>query len=157
MASAHLIGDAVIKYTPPGGSEVTHKLAVPLLVSPAQGFGAARRRMRWESWSPSGQTRTVFRLEDSTDEITATIRFDDEPDELLTLLAYALEENLTLTYIPESSGTEYPLMLVALDGAGADTVTVRPDRDRWAHAEYEAGPMLLRRVDGGSLAALLEA
>jgi hypothetical protein len=113
--------------------------------------------MRWEAWSPTGTTRTVFRLDDSVDEIAASIRFDDQPDELLTMLACALEEDATLTYVPVSGGTEYPMKLVSLAGAEADTVAIRPDRERWAHGEYEAGPMLLRRVDGGSLAGLLEA
>lgn len=154
MATAHLKGAAVLAYTPIGGYETVHLLAVPLLRSQAWGFRSTRRRRRWEAWSADFTEREVFTLGAAVDEIAALIRFENEPDLLRTLLAVALEENATVTYYPTGMDDDgYPLKVVLVDGA-ADEIVLQPDRDRFAFGEWEVA-LVLRRVDGGTLEGLL--
>lgn len=157
MATAHLYGAAEIEYES-GVYTVTHQLAVPLMIAPAWGFQATRQRPRWEAWTADGTERTVFTMGEVTHELQATVRFEDEPEALLALLVAGLEDDATLLYRPYGSAVsgylELPLKLVAVVGAPAGQVLLKPDRERFAFGEYEA-TLQLRRVDGGDLEGLL--
>lgn len=156
MASAHLYGLAEIEYTPAGGYDsVVHMLAVPLMINPAWGFRATRRKRRWEAWTADGTERAVFVLGTAVSEIGALIRFEDQPEELIELLRAGLEDNVELIYRPHGmAGDDYPCLLVAVgDGAGEE-ITLQPDRERFSLGEYEVA-IVLRRVDGGTFEAIL--
>ncbi len=154
MATRRFKGDAQITYTPLGdSSEIAHQLAVPLLLSPAQGFRPAQRQRAWRAWNATGSERVTFKLGDPVYEISATIRFDDEPNALMALLDAGLNDNVELTYWP-NSGIYFPCLLVAISGAADDEVAILPDRERFGFGEWEVS-VLLRRVDGGDFSELL--
>jgi len=147
MATQALQGSATIRFTPSGGTEIVHTLAVPL-----KELEATDPRTRFEWWSADLQNRNVIAVGDGVREIEATVRMDNEPDQLKQLLRVGLEENGTLTYQRTSGGTSFPSKLVAV--VGADAVSVEPDRDRGGFGEYEAR-LRLRRVDGGNFDELV--
>lgn len=153
MASAHLYGLAELE-ADVGVYTIVHALAVPLMISPAWGFTSTRRRQRWEAWTADGSQREVFVLGQAVHEIQALVRFENEPEQLRSILVAGLEEDATLLYRPHGPlGEEYPLKLLAAGGAPGD-VTLKPDRERFALGEWEVA-LVLRRVDGGDLEQLL--
>lgn len=154
MASRHLYGSAELEYTPAEGYDpVVHPLAVPLMINPAWGFQATRRRRRWETWSADQTVREVFVLGSGVSEIGALIRFEDEPEDLIELLRAGLDDGVTLTYRPYGPyGAEYDCLLVSV--ADGDVITLQPDRERFSLGEYEVA-IVLRRVDGGTFEAIL--
>jgi hypothetical protein len=149
MASAHLKGTARINYTPPGGGDTTHLLAVPLLeIEPVD----ATTRYEW--WSADMRSRSVVTVGGGVYELHATIRMENQPALLKTMLRHALNSDVTLTYRTVGGGTAYPVKLVAVIGAGPGESGVRPDRDRHGFGEWESR-VHLRRVDGSTLDGLL--
>jgi len=147
MATQALQGSATIKFTPAGGTEIVHTLAVPLKeVEPTD------PRTRFEWWSADLRNRNVVTVGGGVREIEATIRMDNQPDQVKQMLRVGLEENGTLTYQRTSGGTEFPAKLVAV--VGAEAASVEPDRDRAGFGEYEAR-LRLRRVDGGDFDELV--
>lgn len=161
MATRHLYGEAELEYTPvdgpSGDTPVVHLLAVPLIVSPSFGFANTSRRVVWAPWNADDTEREVFTLGTRVDEITALVRFEDQPEDLHELLRAGLEDDVELVYRPYGSGAyaeEYPCKLVQAGGAGPGEVPLRPDRSRWDWREYEV-QLLLRRTDGGTFRGLL--
>ena len=151
MATGHLKGAARFRWTPPGGSEVTHLLAAPL--SPVREIRPARWRSRYDWWAEDGVHREVVVVGEGVEEVTATIRMDDEPEELLDMLQAALEDDLTLTYQLSAGGAEFPVRVVeVLDSQGGDVGLVG-DRGRYGGGEWEVR-VRIRRTDGGSLAGM---
>lgn len=149
MATQHIRGTATLTYTPSaGGSPVTHLLAVPL--SPVGELIPSLRRRRWDWWADDLVSREVVTLDSGVSEILATVRLDNEPVELLELIRDALENDLTVTYVKETSGEEFPLRIVAVDGAQGDEIALQPDRDRYGYGEWEV-TLRLRRTDGYAL------
>lgn len=152
MATTAITGNAQFSYTPQGGSPTTHTLAVPLKFSPAYGFRYRYRKTRFEAFNSDGTDREVYVLGDATHEIVAEVRYDDEPTALRDMLIEALENNVTLTYSPDGGGTTYPFLLVSVDGDAGELISLDPTR--YAFGEYMTR-LVLRRVDGGNLDALL--
>lgn len=152
MATAHKKGNADIVYTPLGGTQAIHVLALPLLVSPRENFMNTRGRTRFEGWNADGTEREVFKVGQAVDEIEARVRMEDDPAGLKTVLAEALENNITLTYRPDGS-TEYPALLVSAGGRDGG-IRIFPDPDRFGFGEWAAN-LVLRRVDGGDFDGLL--
>lgn len=154
MSTIARYGTATLTYTPEGaGSPVVHQLAAPLIVSQAHGFGWAEQRQRWSGWSADGRTREVFVLDSGTEEIVGTIRFEDQPGLLRTLLREALYNNVEVTYSTEEY-VNIPVLVVAVEGSDGGAIALKPDRDRGAMGEWEVS-VLLRRVDGGTFEDLL--
>jgi hypothetical protein len=152
MATAHLKGSARISYDPSdGGSTITHLLAVPL--SPVREIRPARKRARYDWWAWNETDREVVTVGPGVQEVTATIRLDNEPDALMDMLQDALENDLTLTYQVDESATGVPLRLVEVVGSEGDEVGIIGDRGRYGGGEWEVA-VRLRRTDGGSLAVI---
>jgi hypothetical protein len=148
MATAALtVRDATITYTPPGGAQVVHQLAIPLLqIEPVD------RMERHDWWAADLDNREVVTVGAGVYEIMATVRFENEPANLKALLRTALRDDVTLFYTLGS--TIYPLRLVAVLGAsGADETPLAPDRDRYGFGEWECR-LHLRRTDGSTLDSL---
>jgi hypothetical protein len=147
MATAALKGSATITYTPPGGAQVVHQLAIPLLqIEPAD------RMARYDWWAEDFDNREVVTLGTGVYEIRASVRFENQPDELKALLRTSLRSDVTLFYTVGS--TIYPLRLVAVLGASdMDETPLVPDRDRYGFGEWECR-LHLRRTDGSTLDAL---
>lgn len=155
MASVQRKGSADILYTPLGASPTVFLLAVPLLISPREGFAANRKRRYWEVWNDDGTIRETFALGTTTEEIRGRIRFDDTPDELRAMLEEARWNDVTLTYRPTGAGgPTYPTKLVSVAGAPPGEIVIVPDQSRYVHGEYQT-ELILRRVDGGSFDSLL--
>lgn len=156
MATTNLDGtDADFLYTPQGGSATTHLLAVKLLVSPSHGWRSAHKRRRFEAWSADFGSREVFTVGTAVDQITAQIRYDDQPSSLRSMLTEGLENDVTLTYRPTGSGgSTFPSKLVSVGGGEPGEVVLTPDQDRFGLGEHQA-TIVLRRVDGNDYEALL--
>lgn len=156
MATSQYKGTADILYTPLGGTQLQHLLAVPLLVTPRQGFRSTRRKRRWEVWNDDWTERETFVLgSTAVDEINGIIRMDNEPAALRSLLTEALDNNVSITYRPAgASGASYPCLVVGILGAQEHEIVLTPDRDRFAFGEWQVG-LHLRRVDGGTFEGLL--
>lgn len=138
-----------IAYIASGGSPVTHLLGAKL-----HNLEVIGARTRHDSWADSKRHRRVITVGDGGEDLLADIRYDDEPDELRAMLFRGLQ-GATLTYRLVTAGTAYPFQLVQVVGAtSVDQTPIRPDRDLRAVGNYEAR-VHLRRVDGGSIAALL--
>jgi hypothetical protein len=131
MATVQLKGDASFTYTPTGGSLTTHNLAIPLWdVQPVN------RGARYDWWAEDYGTREVVTVGDGVSDVLATIRLDNQPAALKTMLEAALREDLTLTYTQDS--TDYYVRLVAVVGASSqDETPLQPDRDRLGYGEWE--------------------
>lgn len=147
MATAHLRGTARLEYTPPGGSLVTHLLATPL-----RDLTPTDMRSRYEWWSEDQTTREVVTIGAGVRDLQATIRFENQPAALKTLLRHALEDDVTVTYRLAAGGTAYPVKIVSVGGDGG--IEIQPDRQRSIFGEYEVR-IRMRRVDGGTFDALL--
>lgn len=146
MATAALIGSATITYTPPGGAQVVHQLAAPLLqIEPID------REIRHDWWAADLDNREIVTIGTGVYEIRASIRFENEPDELKALLRTAQRSDVTLYYTEGSN--IYPVRLVEVLGAGGDDTPLTPDRDRYGFGEWECR-VHLRRTDGSTLDAL---
>lgn len=155
MASRHFFGDAEIEYDDGVYSDVV-ELAVPLTTNaPAGGFTSIARRRRWFGDSADFSTRQVFVLDAGVDEIVATIRYEDQPDQLRALLRAGMD-GAALIYRPYGPypNLEIPCLLVEIVGAGPDEDLIKPDRDRWQLGEWET-TIRLRAVDGGTFAGIL--
>jgi hypothetical protein len=141
MATSALKGASSLKYTPNGGTETTHVLAIPLWdVQPID------RGERHDWWAADLSTREVVTVGDGVRDVLATIRLDNEPLSLKTMLRTALREDTTLTYTQDS--VDYTVRIVAIVGAtNSDHVPLQPDRDRLGYGEWEVR-IHLRSVDG---------
>lgn len=152
MATSHYKGSADILYTPQGGTQQTHLLAIPLLVSAPEGFRSRRRRRYFEAWKDDFTEREVFTIGSEVDEIEARLRMDDDPTGVRSMLREAFDNDVTLIYRPDGS-TEYPSLLVSAGGEPGQIVLF-PDPDRYGYGEWACN-LVLRRVDGGDYEALL--
>jgi hypothetical protein len=132
VASAHLKGSARFTYIPEDDTdEVTLLLAVPLLdVEPAP------FRSRFEWWSTDASTRAVVNVGESTQDIFATIRCENQPAALTAMLREALENNVVLSYAKEESATPIVCRVVAIEGAPPGTLRLQPDPERYGFGEY---------------------
>lgn len=154
MATAHLRGTAEIEYDDGDGYGTVHLLAVPLLVSPAAGFSATKRRRVWAIWSADETIRETFVLGTAVDEIVGEVRFENQPAEIRELVRAALEDDAALIYRPYGpGGLEFPCKLVGIPGAQPGEIPLVPDRVGFK--EYRV-TLLLRRVDGGTWDDLLD-
>lgn len=136
-------GTAGFKYTPPGGSLTTVQGEIRL-----RGGSVARVRTRYRNVALDQRTVDVVTIDGGADEMDVHVRFIDAPADFLTMLEHAAD-GVTVSYFPDTAGgTSYPLQFMNGD------VVLRGDRDRWGFGEYESA-LRIRRVDGGSLAALL--
>lgn len=142
MATAALKGSASL--TPDGGS--AHTLAVPL-----RDFEVIDRQPRHEWESADLSARNIVTIGDGVRDLWATIRFENEPGALKTLLRSAIYEDTTVTYQEESGGATFDCKVIA---TASGDVALQPDRDRYGFGEYEAR-IHLRRVDGGTFDDLL--
>ena len=127
---------------------VSITLAIPLWdIQPMD----VRERHDW--WATDNSNREIVTVgEADVYDILATIRFDNEPTELKTMLRLALQYDLTLTYSQNS--VNYPVRLVAIVGAVSPSTTpLSPDRDRHGYGEWEVR-VHLRRTDGSNLNSL---
>lgn len=152
MASAHYKGNADIVYTPSGGSQTTHLLAVPLLISPRQGFAFSSRKRRWSAESGDGTVREVFVLGTEIQQVEVTARFEDDPSGLLAVLQASYWDDVQLTYRPDGT-TEFPCYVWDVDKGPNGGIKLTPDRERWGAGEWEVG-FTLRRTDGGTFEGL---
>ncbi len=151
MATAHLSGEARFTYTPQGGSEIVHLLAVPL--SPVRELRPSSRVARYDWWAWNNVDREIVTVGDRVPEVVATIRLDDEPVELMAMLETALDDDTTLVYQLTESGAEFPVRVVeVMDSQGGD-LGIIGDRGRFGAGEWEV-QVRLRRTDGGSLAGI---
>lgn len=154
MANRIQKGAAEIEYQPLAGPPVVHLLAVPLLVSEAAGFKATQRRKLWTGWNEDQTVRETFKLGTQVDEITGTVRFEDQPRELRELIRAGLEDDVAMTYRPYGpTGVEFPCKLVGHPGAQPGEIVLVPDRRGFK--EWKA-TIILRRVDGGTFDELLD-
>jgi hypothetical protein len=148
MATGHLEGAARFRYTPEGGSEIVHLLAVPL--SPVRDIRPSSRVARYDWWAWNNIDRETVTVGSRVPELVVTIRLDDDPVGLLAMLEAALDDDLTLVYQLTASGTEFPVRVVeVMDSQGGDLGIVG-DRGRFGFGEWEV-QVRLRRTDGGSL------
>jgi hypothetical protein len=150
MATSALKGNASIVYDLPISpfGQVTHQLAAQLLQ-----VRVIDRRARYDWWAEDLMTREVVTVGAGVKEIMASVRFENEPDELRELLRLALQYDVELSYTQDS--VVYPVHLVSVEGANsADETPLTPDRDRYGFGEWECR-VHLRRIDGGSLDGLI--
>lgn len=150
MASGHLKGTAKFVYTPDGGgSPVTHLLAVPLLdVRPVR----QRRRFQW--WSMDWTSRSIVNVGNPQSDIAATIRCENQPDDLTGMLREALEYDVVLSYFREESAAEVDCKVVAIVGAAEGEIPLDPDPDRFGFGEYMVR-VQLRAVNGDNWSGIL--
>jgi len=153
MATAWVKGSASLVYTPNGGTELVHLLAVPLGIVrelvPARVWG---EHHDW--WSADKRHRRIVTVGGpSVHEITAVNRLDNQPVEFMDLLEQAMLFDLTVTYIPVDGGAEYPLRIVSV-GSESGGVSIIGDRQRFGGGEWEQ-TFRARRTDGGSLSGLI--
>lgn len=134
MASPQLLGTAHFDYT--SGGAQTHNLAVPLQeVRPSIRFGG-----RWVRESLDLTNREVFET-GSAYEIVAVLRFDNEPQSLIDLLA-AGAENITLTY-DDGDGNTFNVKMIGLP----NVITPEFDENQKALDEHRM-EIRLRKTDG---------
>ena len=114
--------------------------------------GAARVKPRYVTDSLDLIEREVLSVGVGVEEITVTVRYDDEPASLKALLDTGMNGD-SVTFWPNlSGGSQYPGIIVEPQGMKAK---IQPDRDRHkSHGEWEA-TFTLRRTDGGTFDDLL--
>jgi hypothetical protein len=154
MATAWVKGSASILWTPVGGSEIQHKLAVPLgivrEIVPSRAWGE-----HYDWWAASKKhRRTVTVGLPTVYEIVWVNRLENQPVEFMDLLEQCKLFDIEAAYLPSESGPQYPFRVVEIMGSAPDAVTIQPDRDRYGGGEWE-GAFRARRTDGGSFNALL--
>lgn len=142
MAGAALSGSASIAY-----ESVTFLLAVPL-----QDVRQVFPRQRFEWWSADQRSRETILLEGGAADIEATIRCDDDPDGLIALVRYGLEQGGSLTYQAETAGATVPFVIVSVVGSG--DIALNGDPDRYGFGEWSIR-LRLRRLDGGDWSDVL--
>jgi hypothetical protein len=128
---------AGFKYTPPGGSLTTVTLLVPIVDrAPVQ------NQNTWARESLDLTVREVWTVGSGVHEISATLRWVDDPEAVLTMLAHG-RNGVTLTYYPDLAvpGTNYPCLLIA-DGP----IGLAPDSKV---GDFRA-TVVLRRTSGGT-------
>lgn len=132
MATTQLKGDASLAYVDPTTSlDVLHLLAIPLWGVQPFDNGA-----RYDWWAEDLDSREVVTVGEGVSDILATIRCENQPAALKTLLRLALRHDLVLTYTEDS--VEYAMRLVAIEGASSQDLTpLLPDRDRLGFGEWE--------------------
>lgn len=148
-----LKASASLTWTPPGGSETTILLRVPLGV--VKEFRPSILRARFDWWAKDYRNRRTVTIGPGVREIVWTLRLDDEPVQLLRMLRDGLEHDVTITYQYEIGGPTFPFRIVEIIGAGKDEVPILPDRHRWGGGDWEV-PFRARRTDGGTFDALLQ-
>lgn len=143
MATVAKFGNAGFKYTPPGGVLTTHLLAAPL-----RPVKASYTRRKYVRDSLDYTQREVVVVGTGVQDAWFTIRYDNQPTELKTMLRHGLE-GVTLTYYPNltDTATNYPCTLIELNGSAGDDADILPDTDRWWAKEYMA-EVRLRRTSG---------
>lgn len=131
---------AELDYQIPSAATVTHTLAYPFLE-----LERVEVQPRFVFESADLSARHIVTIGAGVQDLWATIRFENEPDELLTLLRAGLHEGATLTYRPAASGPEYECTLVDVEGG---EVALRPDRVRHGYGEWECRIRLRGDFDG---------
>lgn len=140
-----LQGDAGFKYTPSGGALTTLALNAPL-----KDLHAAQDETHYVRESLDKTVREVTTIGSGVYEITATIRFADDPQDLIEFLKHG-RRGVTLAYFPSLavSGTSYNCLLIH-----AGPVEIAPDGDRYGFGEYQC-TVRLRRTSGATWEAVL--
>jgi hypothetical protein len=146
MSTRKHYGNAGFKY---GAGPTTHQLAAPL--RELRPIALQRRYRRWSLDYTAVDTVVIGA---GVDDLLAVIRYDDQPAELRAMLKAGMN-GTQLDYYPDLAlATLYPFRLVEVQGGSGDEVAILPDRDRFAHGEYEA-TVRLRRMDGATVDSLL--
>lgn len=146
MATASLFGNAGFKY---GTGPTTHRLGAPLREVHPIGV-----QTRYSRWSLDQTTRDVTVIGAGVDDLSAVIRYENQPANLRAMLKAGMNGTLLKYYPDLGSSTFYPFTLVSVEGGSADEVAIKPDRDRYGYGEYEAS-VRLRRTDGSGIDGLL--
>lgn len=132
-----------LKWTPPGGSETTHRLQHPLRLESRPRL--RRRRAAVDAWDFS--SRTEWTSSGSAEEVRVQHRFEDFPRRLLRLLDDA-SGGVQVDYYPDlARDTVFPLVLIEPTG---DALELEPDSDRYGFGEYEV-ELLVRSADSTPL------
>lgn len=90
-------------------------------------YGSARTRYVAESDDLT--LREVITVGDPIKEITGTIRYHDDPDELQDMIDFGLDGGV-LTYSPDAGSTEYACLLI-------EASDITPDERRVGFGEYK--------------------
>lgn len=99
---ATLKGNAGFKWTPPGGTEQTHKIRWPLVLE-------SKGRVKARTWNAFGRNptkRAVVSLGQEAWEYEAVVRFDDSPADLLDVLEDSAD-GVELKYFPDVNDTDF--------------------------------------------------
>lgn len=114
--------------------------------------GAARVKRRWVADSLDLTEREVISVGSGVEEVTMTVRYDNEPASLKALIDTGMNGEVVTFWPNLSGGLSYPGIIVEPQGTDA---TIKPDRDRHrSHGEWEA-TFTMRRTDGGTFDELL--
>lgn len=139
-----LFGKAAILWTPDSGPAVERAY---LLRVPLQAVAPQKRERIYAADSLDYSSREVISVGAGVFELAGTIRYDDDPEGLLDLLAAGVR-GVTLTYVPDTENDEeYPCHLIEPAGPIA---ALEPDADYDRVAEYTQR-LLLRRTTGGAI------
>jgi len=113
--------------------------------------GYSHAKTRFRSVAIDQRTVRVETFGGGAEEIACHIRFVGDASNLLDMLVTAVDGEV-LDYYPDGTlSLFYPVLVMSFD----EMVSIVPDRDRFGFGEWEV-PVILRRVDGGSLAGLVE-
>lgn len=116
-----------LRYTPEDGSETTHQLTIPIWR-----LRPARRKRRFSARSVTRDNDFVWSLGSGVHELTAEVRFDEDPADLLDLLeAGADGRKITLDsdLSDTSTNTNFPSRVINIE----NKARIRPEEDRVAH------------------------
>lgn len=144
-----LKGKAGFFWSPTAGTTNTFDMAWPLQLEPG-GIEAAQSKWR-EVAEPLDKTATreVYVVEPPTgriDTVTATVRFERKPDDLLRLMEHMADGGQAdyTTDVNSTSANRRTVELVGIE----DVSRIRPDSDREADKEFEADLKLRATTDG---------
>lgn len=137
-------GDAGFKYTPSGGALTTVALGAPL-----KRLHPAQDETHFVRESLDKSVREVTTIGSGVYEITATIRFADDPQDLLDMLKHG-RRGRTLAYFPSLAvGTSYDCLLIQ-----AGPAELAPDPDLYGAGMYTT-TVRLRRTSGATWEVIL--
>lgn len=113
---------------------------------------AARVKRRYAVDTLDLTDREVITVGSGVEEMTVTVRYDDEPTSLKAMVDWGMDGNSVVFWPNLAGGFSYPGFIVEPAG---DQAIIKPDRDRHrSHGEWEA-TFTMRRTDGGTFDDLL--
>jgi hypothetical protein len=143
---------ASLVYTPLGGIETTHNLALPLGIMRV--FRPQRVISLYDWWSEDLENNRTVSIGSGVHEVIFGDRFNDEPNELQDLIWEAIVNKVTVTYIPVASGNEYPFKIIGQPNSTPGSISIEQDEQRWGAGEWQT-LFHARRIDGGNFNNLL--